>query len=445
MYGYVVKTKTKKQLGWKPCPHFLAPVVGAKNLSLQHTLLSLLPPTFELEMCFAQQRHSLFRHLIFQEWSETIIFLHFRVGNVLRATAACTFSTSHLPKGVRRWCALYILTWNCASRHNSVHFFDISSSKSGLRPSVFYTFELEMCFAPQRHSLFRHLNFQNWSEHGVLCKFWLGHVLRIDISTSKNGPTLVCFVYFYLELCFASQQRALFRHLIFQEWSETISFLHFRVGNVLRAATACTFSTSQPQKWSDVGVLCTFWLGTVLRVTTACTFSTSHLPSMVWDHQFFTLLSWKCASHHNGAHFFDISTCKSGPSMVCFVNLTWKRASRNFSSLIWPAGSASAALASQLLEPPEPQIIWKTQWIATFLPFRAPASSFFSPFFSSLIFLLLFFSSLTVPTSAFPSVHIVGSLTSKLPSINWIYKNAHTHTLTHTHVYIYIYMYIRIL
>ena len=32
-------------------------------------------------------------------------------------------------------------------------------------------FDLEMCFAPQRRALFRHLNFQKWSEHGVLCTF----------------------------------------------------------------------------------------------------------------------------------------------------------------------------------------------------------------------------------------------------------------------------------
>ena len=42
---------------------------------------------------------------------------------MLRATTACTFSTSQLPKVVREWCVLYILTWKCASRHNSVHFF----------------------------------------------------------------------------------------------------------------------------------------------------------------------------------------------------------------------------------------------------------------------------------------------------------------------------------
>ena len=36
---------------------------------------------------------------------------------------ACTFSTSQLPKVVRAWCVLYILTWKCASRHNGVQFF----------------------------------------------------------------------------------------------------------------------------------------------------------------------------------------------------------------------------------------------------------------------------------------------------------------------------------
>ena len=50
---------------------------------------------------------------------------------MLRVTTACTFSTSQLPKVARSWCVLYILTWKCASRHNGVHFFDISTSKSG--------------------------------------------------------------------------------------------------------------------------------------------------------------------------------------------------------------------------------------------------------------------------------------------------------------------------
>ena len=66
---------------------------------------------------------------------------------------------------------LYILTWKCASRHNGVHFFDISTSKSGPNVVCFVHFDLEVCFAPQRRALFRHLNFQKWSNNGVLCTF----------------------------------------------------------------------------------------------------------------------------------------------------------------------------------------------------------------------------------------------------------------------------------
>ena len=149
-------------------------------------------------------------------------------------------ATSEPAKVVRTPGFFYILIWKRASRHNGVYFF--------------------------------------------------------DISTSKSGPTTVCFVHFDLEMCFAPQRRALFRHLNFQKWSEN-------------------------------GVLCTFSLRNVLRATTAC----------------------------------------------------------NFSSLIWPAGSAPAALASLLFDPPEPQIIGKTQCFATFLPFHASASSFF--------LLFLFYSS----------------------------------------------------
>ena len=42
---------------------------------------------------------------------------------MLRATTACTFSTSQLPKVVRSSSVLSILIWKRASRHNGVHFF----------------------------------------------------------------------------------------------------------------------------------------------------------------------------------------------------------------------------------------------------------------------------------------------------------------------------------
>ena len=108
---------------------------------------------------------------------------------MLRATTACTFSTSQLPKVVREWCALYILTSKCASRHNGVHFFDISTSKSGPDLVCFVHFDLEMCFAPQRRALFRHRNFQKWSDAEVFCTFWLRNVLRA--TTACNFSSLI--------------------------------------------------------------------------------------------------------------------------------------------------------------------------------------------------------------------------------------------------------------
>ena len=122
---------------------------------------------------------------------------------------------------------------------------------------------------------------------------------------------------------------------------------------MLRATTASLFRHLNFKKWSEPGVFCTFSLGNVLRATTACTFS----------------------------------------------------------SLIWPAGSAPAALASLLFDPPEPQIIGKTQWIATFSVSRrsylfAHLHLLSSDLFSSDSFHL-----------CFSTVHIVGSFTSKLPSI----------------------------
>ena len=91
---------------------------------------------FDFEMCFAPQRRALFRHLNFQKWSEPLVFCTFSLRNVLRATTACTYSTSQLPKVVRQWCVLYILTCKCASRHNGVKFF-ISHLASWLRTRRF--------------------------------------------------------------------------------------------------------------------------------------------------------------------------------------------------------------------------------------------------------------------------------------------------------------------
>ena len=91
---------------------------------------------FDLETRFAPQRCALFRHRNFEKCSEREVLLPFSLANVLRATTECTFSTSQLPKVIRTWCALYILTSKCASRHNGVQF-SISHLASWLRTRRF--------------------------------------------------------------------------------------------------------------------------------------------------------------------------------------------------------------------------------------------------------------------------------------------------------------------
>ena len=82
-------------------------------------------------------------------------------------------TTSERPKVLRTPQFLFaLLTWKLASRHSGVHFFDIATSKTpGPKLRCFVHFDLELCFAPQRRALFRHLNFQKWSEADVFCTF----------------------------------------------------------------------------------------------------------------------------------------------------------------------------------------------------------------------------------------------------------------------------------
>ena len=102
------------------------------------------------------------------------VLLTFCIRNVLRATTACTFSIAQLPKVLlNAVCVLYIFTSKCASRHNGVHFFNISTSKNALALMCFVRFYFGMCFAPQRCALFQHLIFQKCSGAGVFCTFLL--------------------------------------------------------------------------------------------------------------------------------------------------------------------------------------------------------------------------------------------------------------------------------
>ena len=96
----------------------------------------------------------------------------------------------------------------------------------------------------------------------------------------------------------------------------------------------------------------------------------------------------------------------------------------NFSSLIWPDGSAPTALASATFRPSGATNHWKNAVLRDF-PTCSRTCIFFLLTFPSLIFFLfslsLLFYSLTLHL-CFSSVHTVGSLTSKLASIIYIYS-----------------------
>ena len=129
-------------------------------------------------------------------------------------------TTSERPKAVRLPCVFDILTSKCASRHNGVHFFDISTAKSGPDLVCFVHFDLEMCFAPLRRALFHTFStsqlpkvVRTWCVLYILtskCASRHNSVHFFEISTSKSCPNMVCFVHFDLEMCFAPQRRALF-------------------------------------------------------------------------------------------------------------------------------------------------------------------------------------------------------------------------------------------
>ena len=108
---------------------------------------------------------------------------------MLRATTPCTFSISQLPKVFRDRQFLTLFTSKCASRHNAVHFFVISTCKTAPNALVCKTFYFQMCFAPQRHALFQHLNIQKWCGAQVFCTFSLRNRLRA--TTACNLSSLI--------------------------------------------------------------------------------------------------------------------------------------------------------------------------------------------------------------------------------------------------------------
>ena len=226
----------------------------------------------------------------FRKCYKTITFcsLFDKVHNPLRLPGK---TTSECPNALRTRQFFTLLTSKCASRHNGVHLFDISTSKSAPSPSRLLTLKCAL------------------GDNGV--RFF-------DMSTSKNGPTLMCFVHFDFQMCFAP---------------------------------------------------------------TVCTFSTSQLPKVLRRWCALYILTWKCASRHNGVHSF-----------ISHLT-TWLRA-RRFSKLTFrPSGATNH----------------RKNRVSRLSSFFIYLHLFSSHVFYSLFFFLRLFFSLILPTFAFTSVHIVGN------------------------------------
>ena len=102
------------------------------------------------------------------------------------------FEIAYFTKVVRHWCVLYILT-------------------------------VEMCLVPERRALVRHLNHQKWSEPTHLLYILTSNMCIVpqrrehflEISTSKSGPTLVCFEpILNFKMCFAPCNGSAIFHLV---------------------------------------------------------------------------------------------------------------------------------------------------------------------------------------------------------------------------------------
>ena len=167
------------------------------------------------------------------------------------------------------------------------------------------------------------------------------------------------------------------------------------------------------QKWSEHVVFCTFWLGNGSAPQLRGLFEPMLRRFAHFD---FAM----CLAPHRRALFpHRIATSKSAPTMKCFVNFDFEICFAPQRRAIFHLSSGQLAPHPRFCEPtfrPSGAMKhWKNS-VSRLFYFFTRLHLLSSGSFASLIFFLLLFSSLTLPTSAFSCVHIVGSLTSKLPS-----------------------------
>ena len=171
--------------------------------------------------------------------SEHGVLIAFLFGNLLRATTACTFSTSQLPKVPET-------------------------------PTCFYQFDFEICFVPQWRAIFQQLNFQKCFRHEVFLAFWPLNLFRTAAACNfwsliwwdSCAPAALASLLFQpsratLEKHSASRLLFLFDHLFFLLilsllWSSFFFFL--------------TLLWLFPPLLSHLFILSEVWLLSFLRV-----------------------------------------------------------------------------------------------------------------------------------------------------------------------------------
>ena len=145
-------------------------------------------------------------------------FVHFDF-DMCFAPEPGNFSTSQLPKVVRTWCALYILTWKCASRHNGMQFF-ISHLASWLRTRRFS----EPTFRPSGAS-------NHWKNTRVSrLSYLFAHLDLLSSSLLFSDSSLLCFSFVHIVGSLTSKlpSTTLRPHL------QLTAFSHFQLMHIAR-------------------------------------------------------------------------------------------------------------------------------------------------------------------------------------------------------------------
>ena len=197
-------------------------------------------------------------------------------------------------------------------------------------------------------------------------------------------------------MSFTPQRRAVFVDLNFQKRSEARFFSHFDFDMCF---------APQP---------CALFQHVNFRKSLKCS-----EPKVSYN-----ILTSTRASRHSSVHFFDISTSKSAPRMRWFEHFDFQICFAPQRLAFFHLTSAQMGLRTRRFSEPiyfstlRSHKTWEKHSVLRLSDLFAHLHLLSSDSFSSSLISFFFLSLLTLPTPAFPCVHIVGSLTSKLPSIS---------------------------